>query len=212
MKIFASLLLLLFTACLVTLLLFFTGCSAVPLKPGMSEIASTNFTVRMKQSENPAFSSVQKLEETTENVTVFPHALGNQPAEVRSKVTRRADTTLGAAQKDTARELAAKLKSLSFLVYLGPLLFLFGVATIAYPPLRLLVGSVTTSVLIMLAGIALTILPVLVVGHELLILSVASGVVLLWFLAHRHGKQSVTAQIYQKLFQQAHAGSPPNPS
>ena len=56
-----------------------------------------------------------------------------------------AATELGAAQKDTARELSAKLASLKGIVWVGVALFLFGLATLFYPPLKLLVGSVTTS-------------------------------------------------------------------
>jgi len=50
------------------------------------------------------------------------------------------------------------------------------------------IASVTTSAALMLGGVALMVLPTLVVGNELLILG---GVVLAvggWFLAHRHGQ------------------------
>ena len=50
----------------------------------------------------------------------------------------RAKTELGAAQKDTARELSAKLASLKGIVWVGVALFLFGLATLFYPPLKLL--------------------------------------------------------------------------
>jgi hypothetical protein len=52
----------------------------------------------------------------------------------------RATTELGAAQKDTARELSAKLASLKGIVWVGVALFLFGLATLFYPPLKLIVG------------------------------------------------------------------------
>ena len=95
---------------------------------------------------------------------------------------------IGAAQKDTARELGAKLSSLKGIVWVGVAMFLFGLATLAYPPLRALIGSVTTSLAILAGGVALMVLPTLVVGNELLILG---GVVVSvggWFLAHRHGQ------------------------
>ena len=100
----------------------------------------------------------------------------------------RAKTELGAAQKDTARELSAKLASLKGIVWVGVVLFLFGLATLFYPPLKLIVGSVTTSLAILAGGIALMILPSLVVGNELLILAGVASAVGLWFLAHRHGQ------------------------
>src|SRR5438093_8409570 len=81
------------------------------------------------------------------------------------------------------------MSSFGGLRWLGALVFLFGAASAVYPPLKLLVGgSVTTSLVIAAAGMALIILPALIVGHEVLILAVASGVAGTWFLAHRHGQ------------------------
>ena len=67
-------------------------------------------------------------------------------------------------------------------------MFLFGIATLAYPPLRLIITSVTTSVAIIVGGIALMVLPTLIVGNELLILGGVAVGVGGWFLAHRHGQ------------------------
>jgi hypothetical protein len=99
----------------------------------------------------------------------------------------RAKTELGAAQKDTARELSAKLASLKGIVWVGVVVFLFGLATLFYPPLRLIIGSVTTSVAIVGGGLALIVLPSLIVGNELLILAGVAAAVGLWFFAYRHG-------------------------
>ena len=82
----------------------------------------------------------------------------------------RARTELGAAQKDTARELGAKLSSLKGIVWVGVGLFVFGLASLVWPPLKVVIGSVTTSAALMLGGVALMVLPSLVVGNELLIL------------------------------------------
>ena len=57
-----------------------------------------------------------------------------------------------------------------------------------YPPLQAIVGSVTTSAAIVAGGLALMILPSLVVGNELLILGGVALAVGGWFLAHRHGQ------------------------
>jgi hypothetical protein len=96
--------------------------------------------------------------------------------------------SLGAAQKDTARELSAKLASLKGIVWVGVAMFLFGLASMFYPPLKLIIGSVTTSVAILVGGIALMVLPSLIVGNELLILAGVGAAVGLWFFAHRHGQ------------------------
>jgi uncharacterized membrane protein YccC len=100
----------------------------------------------------------------------------------------KARTELGAAQKDMARELGAKLASLKGIVWVGVGLFVFGLASLVYPPLKVVVGSVTTSAALMLGGVALIVLPTLVVDNELLILGVVALVVGAWFLAHRHGQ------------------------
>jgi uncharacterized membrane protein YccC len=57
-----------------------------------------------------------------------------------------------------------------------------------YPPLKLVVASVTTSAALMLGGVALMVLPSLIVGNELLILAGVGVAVGAWFLAHRHGQ------------------------
>ena len=120
-------------------------------------------------------------------VTNASSLLISEPMPVTEHEETRASSELGAAQKDTARELSAKLASLSGIVWVGVALFLLGLATLFYPPLQVIIGSVTTSVAITAGGLALIILPTLVVGHEMLILfGVAVGVGG-WFLAHRYG-------------------------
>jgi len=109
---------------------------------------------------------------------------------VMEREETRTGTELGAAQKDTARELGAKLSSLKGIVWVGVALFLFGLASLVYPPLKAVIGSVTTSAAILLGGVALMVLPSLIVGNELLILGAVGIAVGAWFLAHRHGQLS----------------------
>jgi hypothetical protein len=96
-------------------------------------------------------------------------------------------TELGASQKDTSRELTARLSSLRGILWVGLGLFIFGLASCFYPPLRAILGSITTSAAITLGGVGLMILPTLIVGHELYILGAVLLAVGGWFLAHRHG-------------------------
>jgi hypothetical protein len=110
------------------------------------------------------------------------------PMPVVEREETHARTELGAAQKDTARELGAKLSSLKGIVWVGVGLFVFGLASLGYPPLKVIIGSVTTSAALMLGGVALMVLPTLVVGNELLILGIVVLAVGGWFLAHRHGQ------------------------
>lgn len=152
---------------------FLAGCNISPLKPGWSSFSSpTGVQGVLQQPENPATASTQKYR-----------------VEVKDGVrSETIETSVGAAQKDTGREIAAKLSSLKGVVWLGVLVFLFGVASAFYPPLKLIVGSVTTSAACAAAGLALIFLPALVVGHELLILCVAAGAVGLYWWSHRHGE------------------------
>ena len=100
----------------------------------------------------------------------------------------RSRTELGAAQKDAARELGAKLSSLKGIVWVGIGLFVLGLASLVWPPLKAVIASVTTSAALMLGGVALMVLPSLIVGNELLLLAVVGIAVAAWFLAHRHGQ------------------------
>ena len=175
-----------------------SGCAMAPLKGGR---ATTSGAIgqTVVQGDNPAQVSRQDQETVkTRNYTVPAGSrlvsTSNQvvvvsaPMPVVEREETRAMTELGAAQKDTARELSAKLASLKGIVWVGVALFLFGLATLFYPPLQVIIGSVTTSVAIIAGGIALMILPSLVVGNELLILAGVASAVGLWFLAHRHGQ------------------------
>lgn len=187
---------------ILALALLCSGCLA-PLKGGRSSIlTSSGFSGKLDQSQNPQSDSTQDYERKVEtDVPVKPGdvIVGTDDAGAQHKVeikeprtlhlivTESAKTKIGAAQKDTAREVAAKLSSLKGIVWIGVLLFVFGVASAVYPPLKLIVGSLTTSLVCAAAGVALIVLPSLIVGNEILILSVAGGAVILYWFAHRHG-------------------------
>jgi hypothetical protein len=188
----------------------FCGCNLAPLKGGR---ATTSGVIgqTVVQGDNPAQPSRQdqetvktrsytvpagsRLEESHVTATDIGVTVTNvqavvvsAPMPVVEHEETRAKTELGAAQKDTARELGAKLASLKGIVWVGVAMFLFGLTSIFYPPLKLIIGSVTTSVAILVGGIALMILPSLIVGNELLILGGVGAAVGVWFFAHRHGQ------------------------
>lgn len=192
----------------------FGGCALRPLRPGMSNITSAQFNSNLKQPENPSQAAAQNFERAIENGLTLPAGTKIQertftrddskpdaqtvvsektitlsaPTVQTTKTTEKAGTTIGAAQKDTAREIGAKLASLKGVVWVGVVMFILGIATLVYPPARAIVGSVTTSVAIIVGGIALMVLPTLIVGNELLILGGVGVAVGGWFLAHRHGQ------------------------
>ena len=181
------------------------GCAGTaPLKGGKATTLSKptqGIGQTVVQSDNPAAVSRQdqetvrtrsytvptgsRLESGTTNAAAV---VVSAPMPVVEREETRAKTELGAAQKDTARELGAKLASLKGIVWVGVGMFLFGLASIFYPPLKLLIGSVTTSAAVAIGGLALMVLPTLIVGNELLILGGVGLAVGGWFLAHRHGR------------------------
>jgi hypothetical protein len=189
------------------------GCAMSPLKGGHATTSQSagNIEQNVVQSDNPAQVSRQDQETVkTKSYTVpagsrmvethvvadaggaavtnAQSLLISAPMPVVEHEETRAKTELGAAQKDTARELSAKLASLKGIVWVGVAMFLFGLASIFYPPLSAIIGSVTTSIAIIAGGVALMVLPSLVVGNELLILAGVAAAVGLWFFAHRHGQ------------------------
>lgn len=164
------------------LLLLMAGCTYLPLRPGIGVIQSSSGGGGfVRQSQNPQAESSQKFEKITETVPAGS-------ADVVVRTTERGETKIGAAQKDTAREIGAKLGSLKGVVWVGVLVFLFGAATFVYPPLKVIVGgSVTTSAMITAAGLALIVLPTMIVGNELLIFGIVGAIAGVYYFAHRHG-------------------------
>jgi len=192
---------LLTSAATAVLVLALAGCTLAPLKGGhatTSQLAG-HIDQNLAQGDNPAQPSRQDQETVRTKTYTVPAGSrmvsgSNQIVVVSAQMPvveheeTRAKTELGAAQKDTARELSAKLASLKGIVWVGVAMFLFGLASIFYPPLQVIIGSVTTSVAILVGGIALMILPSLIVGNELLILGGVGASVGVWFFAHRHGQ------------------------
>src|ERR1035437_5608482 len=150
---------------------------------------------RMEQSQPPDAIAAQSAahisasrEPSTINSQPSTSYVLTAPMPVVEREETHAAAELGAAQKDTARELGAKLSSLKGIVWVGVGLFVFGLASLVWPPLKVVIASVTTSAALMLGGLALMVLPRLIVGNELLILGGVVVAVGGWFLAHRHGQ------------------------
>ena len=184
------------------MVLALVGCMTQPLKGGKATTRRPgSIEQTLMQSDNPSQASRQDQETVRTRSYTVPVGsrlesvatnggtiVVSAPMSVIEREETRAKTELGAAQKDTARELGAKLASLKGIVWVGVAMFVFGLASIFYPPLKLLIGSVTTSAAITIGGLALMVLPTLIVGNELLILGGVGVAVGGWFLAHRHGQ------------------------
>jgi hypothetical protein len=152
----------------------------------------TQDTVRVRTYTLPAGARMEEAtvvaSETATPLTNVHSIVLNAAMPVTEWEETRAASELGAAQKDTARELGARLASLRGITWLGVALFLFGLASLVWPPLKLVVGSVTTSAAVLVGGIVLIILPTLIAGNELLILGAVGLTAGAWFVAHRHGQ------------------------
>jgi hypothetical protein len=149
-------------------------------------------TVKVRTYTVPAGSRLEECRPAVATagvpLTNVPGVVISAPMPVVEREEIRARTELGAAQKDTARELGARLSSLKGIVWVGAGLFVFGLASLVWPPLKAVIASVTTSAALLLGGVALMVLPTLVAGNELLILGGVALAVGAWFLAHRHGE------------------------
>lgn len=150
-----------------------SGC-VMPLAGGRASLQTSSGTsAAVEQPQNPKDEAVQVWER-------------EQKAD--GTVAEKVTTKIGAAQKDVAREIGAKLSSLKWVTWVGVLVFLFGAASAFWPPLKVIVGSTTTSAVACVAGLALIVLPVIIVGNELLILGGGVGAVFFYWFSHRHGK------------------------
>ncbi|HEV2329351.1 MAG TPA: hypothetical protein VGY56_11250 [Verrucomicrobiae bacterium] len=193
---------------LAVLAMFDTGCMSARIRPGRTQASTGDGTAASAiQSQDPNTPTTQQIETDTSTTQTLPagsivesgsstnisRTILSEPATQSSTTHKLITTSVGASQKNTAQDIAAKLASIRWLQWVGVILVLFGGASLFYPPLKAIINSVTTSVWCISAGGAMIFLPLIIVGHEMLILGIGGGVILLWFLAHRHG--SVTAEL-----------------
>lgn len=180
--------------------------------PKVAETAAS-----VQQPDNPAATSTQTVErqETRQEAAPLPSVrttvreyppTPENPAGVKittvdqfgpptvltHTVNERTGTTLGAAQKDTAREVAAKLNSFAGIRWAGLGFLAFALACF-HPVVRAVIGGgKTIPALAALAGIVCIFGPALFVGHETLVLClVAAGLAaayLLVRLSHKEGQ------------------------
>lgn len=155
---------------LILTVLLLSGCT-IPLAGGKAKFRTPGgLSGELQQPQNPKDETVQTWERTD------------------GQTTERVTTKIGAAQKDVAREIGAKLSSLKWVTWVGVAVFLFGAASLFWPPLKLVVGSTTTSAMACVAGLALVFLPVVVVGNEILIAAGGLGALGLYAWSYRYGK------------------------
>lgn len=212
---------------LAILLLLLTGCGSIRGKGGTTKTTLPGVTATVSQPENPKDATQQNVSGESEETYVVPagsvieqtqpappSAKGetnspepvvkmtlSEPMPVTKKTKHVAATIIGASQKDEIGAKIAAIRSFRWLQTLGVGVFLLGVASAVYPPLKIIAaGSMTTSGAIALAGLLLIFLPPFFVEHEVLIFSCCIGGAVAWFLAHRHGSLKGELDTIKKYF------------
>jgi hypothetical protein len=180
----------------------------------------------LKQPENPAQTSAQDIEETvSEKIVIPPGArvaiprtqsqtngtstnaaapstdyanwfLADKPVTIERTTKRSAGTKIGAAQKDTARELQAKLASVRWISWVGIVFVAAGIfsftqwGAVMMLPVRAKFGLI-------IAGGVLVFAPMVIAGNEALIICIVVGCGIAWFLYEKY-HESNTERAYLK--------------
>jgi len=203
---------------LVFVSLFIVSCSSsMRIKGGkLNYTGATGTVANQIQSEDPkdktSFSSEsEKIIEMiipAGSIIEVPSLVGTTNTQKITIITNipfkatikdKVNSSAGGSQKNVLGETIAKLKSMKWISIVGMFLMLFGGASMFWPPLRAVIGSYTTSLVIVAGGVLLLILPVIVVGNETLILAVVLGAVGIYFLAYRYGGTSKETKIWRDL-------------
>lgn len=197
------------------------GCNSPRIKGGKSTYTSAaGAKVEMAQSQDPKDKSGYKVNYSQTKEFVIPAGskiifdalpvgvdmpVSNAVSVVLSSnmpvkliTTETMDTTQGAAQKNVIGETIAKLNSMRPVQFVGIAVMLFGILSFVYPPLRAIVGSITTSIVIAATGLGMLVLPLIIVGNEVLILLVGVGIAVGYFFVYRYGGASAAIKLLKK--------------
>ena len=136
---------------LLVMVLVLAGCVGVrALQPGQGSTAfATGTTATIQQSENPVAPSIQVV---TESVSQTPEGI--------TTTERSVTTQLGAAQKDMARELGARLSNMRGVMWVGLALMIGG------PLVGWKLGWLVNGMLAGAVGLGLVILATVLPGNE----------------------------------------------
>jgi hypothetical protein len=190
-------------AVLATIFLF-TGCMGVAHVPGgrVSTPLADQWQSKSPKDQTSLATEMERKEEFVLPAGSIVISEGsrfvlqtNMPVSIT--VREKVDSNLGAADMSIGK-IIAKLQSLRWIQGVGIVVFLFGIASMVYPPLRLLIASTTTSLVIGAAGLGLIVLPILLVGQEILILVGCLGLAGLYLFLHRYGKKSGENKILKR--------------
>ena len=172
-----------------------------------------------KQSENPKQAANQDVQVHDEQTFLIPfgsifdivqpgttnvvHVTASAPVPVATKHDEISHSTVGASQKDTLGESLAMLKTAKLLILPGILLFVGGIFAALYPPATALFGGILPGIGIACAGLALIVLPFLIVGHPVALAMAAAGAgvaaLAVWYIHHHGGLNAELAVLKTQL-------------
>jgi len=137
---------------LLVMVLVLAGCVGVrALQPGQGSTAfATGTTATIQQSENPVAPSIQVVSES----------VSESQGGVVTTIERSVTTQLGAAQKDMARELGARLSNMRGVMWVGLALMIGG------PLVGWKLGWLVNGMLAGAVGLGLVILATVLPGNE----------------------------------------------
>jgi hypothetical protein len=197
--------------------LFFAGCSTFkPQKGGNagSSLKADSTELNVNQSDSPAGKAEQNAsrKESRETPTALPTAQTTtvtapdgtvtetrtefSSAVAKESIDQSTKAVVGPAQKDTARELAAKLAAMRPIQYAGIACLLFAAAGMFYAPLRVILGGGKQFPLaIGVLGAALIVAPQLIAGNETLILVGSAIAGFIYWLSLRLTRKEAEADL-----------------
>ena len=153
----------------------------------LSSKASASPSVPGDAVRAPAAAVVFPSQRAPSPTVSGPHPTTVPPGLVRQVYVEETRQELGAAHRDATRELAARAASLKPAQYLGFVLLVAALAMF-HPAVAAVVGSRTTQAATGVVGLMLILSPAVVPGHERWLMVTGVVLVLVWWLAHRHGE------------------------
>jgi hypothetical protein len=177
-----------------------TGTSAEATQPENPADKAEQATSRTEKRETPVSMPTAQITETkAPDGTVTTTRVEFSSVTAKEEVSQTASATVGAAQKDTARELAAKLAAMRPIQFAGIACLVFAAAGLFYAPLRIILGGGKQfPIAIGLLGAGLVVAPQLIAGNETLILIGAAVAAFVYWMSIRLTRKEAEADLLKK--------------
>lgn len=155
-----------------------------PDNPGQQSAQNFDY----EETEELVFSAASTITESEGNLTRTTSIPAGSKKVI--KKTQKVGQTIGAAQKDTARNTAAQLASFKGVQWIGCLALLAGAFGFFNPALRALIGGKDTAMAVAGAGLVMVFGPSIFVSYEKYFLLAILGAAAYWFWSRAKYKES----------------------